>query len=78
MNEKLKRLFEVWKKKNGEDFYLFSFTWRNQQRWQIAKKDRTVSLAEIFGAPEIVGGVDLNQSYNIAQMIFTLQEALGL
>lgn len=78
MNEKLKRLFEVWKKKNGEDFYLFSFTWENQQRWQIAKKNRTVSLAEIFGAPEIVGGVDLNKSYNKAQMIFTLQEALGL
>ena len=78
MNEKLKRLFEVWKRKNGEDFYLFSFTWINQQRWQIAKKNRTVSLAEIFCAPEIVDGVDLNRSYNKAQIIFTLQQALGL
>lgn len=78
MDKKLKRLFEVWKKKNGEDFYLFSFTWINQQRWQIAKKNRTVSLVEILGAPEIVDGVDLNRSYNKAQMIFTLQQALGL
>lgn len=78
MNEKLKRLFEVWKKKNGEDFYLFSFTWRNQQRWQIAKKNKTVSLAEIFGEPEIVGGVNLNKSYNKAQLIFILQQVLGL
>lgn len=78
MNEKLKRLFEVWRKKNGEDFYLFSFTFENQQRWQIAKKNRAVFLAEILGAPEIVDGVDLNKSYNKAQLIFTLQQALGL
>lgn len=48
----------------GGTFYLFAFKVEGSPRWQIGKKDRVVSLSDIYGAPYIVGGVNLNASYS--------------
>ena len=60
----LEDLFKKWNKKMGGTFYLFSFKVEGSTRWQIGKKDRTVTLSDIYGAPYIVGGVNLNASYS--------------
>ncbi len=60
----LEDLFRKWNKKMGGTFYLFAFKVEGQLRWQIGKKDRIVSLSDIYGAPYIVGDVNLNASYS--------------
>lgn len=60
----LEELFSKWNKKMGGTFYLFAFKVKGPLRWQIGKKDRIVSLSDIYGAPYIVGGVNLNASYS--------------
>lgn len=74
----LKDLFSKWNKKMGGTFYLFAFKVEGQFRWQIAEKDRIVTLSDIYGAPYIVGGVNLNASYNRDSLIELMRNSLRL
>jgi hypothetical protein len=60
----LEDLFRKWNKKMGGTFYLFYFKVEGSFRWQIGEKDRIVTLSDLYGAPYIVGGVNLNASYS--------------
>ena len=60
----LEYLFGKWNEKMGGTFYLFSFKVESSTRWQIGEKDRIVTLSDVYGAPYIVGGVNLNASYS--------------
>lgn len=60
----LEDLFKKWNEKMGGSFYLFSFKVEDSTRWQIGKRNREVTLSDIYGAPYIVGGVNLNASYD--------------
>jgi hypothetical protein len=60
----LEDLFKKWNKKMGGTFYSFAFKVEGSLRWQIGKKDRIVTLSDIYGEPYIVGGVKLNTSYS--------------
>ena len=61
----------------GGTFYLFAFKVEGQFRWQIGKKDRIVTLSDIYGAPYIVGGVDLNASYCRDHLTTILKREIG-
>ena len=60
----LEDLFRKWNKKMGGTFYLFSFEVEGSTRWQIGEKNRIVTFSDVYGAPYIVGGVNLNASYS--------------
>lgn len=60
----LEDFFRKWNKKMGGTFYLFSFEVEGSTRWQIGKKNSEVTLSDVCGAPDIVGGVNLNASYS--------------
>lgn len=78
INQYLSELFREWNKKNGGDYYLFSFEPTHYAtRWQIGKRDRNVSLMDVAGAPYMVNGIDLNRSYDHLELIEALKEALN-
>lgn len=77
INQYLSELFGEWNKRNGGDYYLFSFVpTAYATRWQIAKKDRSVTAMELAGEPHIVDGIDLNKSYDHLDLIEALRGAL--
>lgn len=78
INQYLSELFREWNKKNGGDYYLFSFVPAYYAtRWQIAQKDRPVTAKELAGEPHIVNGIDLNRSYDHLELIEALKVALN-
>ena len=78
INQYLSELFREWNKRNGGDYYLFSFVPTHYAtRWQIGKRDRNVSLMDVAGGPYIVNGIDLNRSYDHLELIEALKEALN-
>lgn len=78
INQYLSELFREWNKKNGSDYYLFSFVPTHYAtRWQIAQKDRPVTAKELAGEPYTVNGIDLNRSYDHLELIEALQAALN-
>lgn len=78
INQYLSELFREWNKKNGGDYYLFSFLPTHYAtRWQIGKRDRNVSLMDVAGGPYIVNGIDLNRSYSHLVLIEALKVALN-
>lgn len=78
INQYLSALFREWNKRNGGDYYLFSFVPTHYAtRWQIGKRYRSVSLMDVAGGPYIVNGIDLNRSYDHLELIEALKEALN-
>lgn len=78
INQHLSELFREWNKRNGGDYYLFSFVpIHYATRWQIAQKDRPVTAMELAGEPHIVNGIDLNRSYDHLELIEALKAALN-
>ena len=78
INQYLSELFREWNKRNGGDYYLFSFVPTHcDTRFQIGKRDRNVSLMDLAGEPYIVSGIDLNRSYDHQELIEALKEALN-
>ena len=77
INQYLSELFREWNKRNGGDYYLFSFVpMAYATRWQIGKRDRNVSL-DVAGGPYIVNEIDLNRSYDHLELIKALKKALN-
>lgn len=78
INQYLSELFREWNKRNGGDYYLFSFVpTAYATRWQIAQKDRPVTAKELAGEPHTVNGIDLNRSYDHLELIEALKAALN-
>lgn len=78
INQYLSELFREWNKRNGGDYYLFTFVpIAYATRWQIAKKDRPVTAMELTGEPHEVNGIDLNRSYDHLELIEALKVALN-
>ena len=78
INDYLSELFREWNKRNGGDYYLFSFVPTHcATRWQIGKRDRNVSLMDVAGGPYIVNGIDLNGSYDHLELTEALKVALN-
>ena len=78
INQYLSALFREWNKRNGGDYYLFTFVPIDYAtRWQIAQKDRTVTAMELAGEPHEVNGINLNRSYDHLELIKALKEALN-
>lgn len=78
INQYLSELFREWNKRNGGDYYLFSFvTTHSDTRWQIGKRDRSVSLMDVAGAPYMVNEIDLNKSYDHLELIEALKKAIN-
>ena len=78
INQYLSELFREWNKRNGGDYYLFSFVpTHGATRFQIGKRDRSVSLMDVAGAPYMVNEIDLNRSYDHLELIKALKEALN-
>lgn len=78
INDYLSELFREWNKRNGGDYYLFSFVpTHGATRFQIGKRDRSVSLMDVAGGPYIVNGIDLNMSYDYWELIKALKKAIN-
>ena len=78
INQYLSELFREWNKRNGGDYYLFSFVPTHYAtRWQIAQKDRPVTAMDLAGGPHIVNGINLNRSYDHLELIEALKVALN-
>ena len=78
INQYLSELFREWNKRNGGDYYLFSFIpTAYATRWQIGKHGSSVSLMDVAGGPYIVNGIDLNRSYDHLELIKALKVALN-
>lgn len=78
INQYLSELFREWNKRNGGEYYLFSFVpTHGDTRFQIGKRDRNVSLMDVAGGPYIVNGIDFNRSYDHLEMIEALKKAIN-
>lgn len=78
INQYLSELFREWNKRNGGDYYLFSFVPTHcDARFQIGKRGRSVSQMDVAGAPYMVNGIDLNRSYDHHELIEALKEVLN-
>lgn len=78
INQYLSELFREWNKRNGGDYYLFSFVPTHcATRFQIGKRDRSVSLMDVAGAPYMVNEIDLNKSYDHLELIEALKKAIN-
>lgn len=78
INQYLSELFREWNKRNGGDYYLFSFVPTHcATRFQIGKRGRSVSQMDVAGAPYMVNGIDLNRSYDHLELIEALKEVIN-
>ena len=78
INQYLSELFREWNKRNGGDYYLFSFVPTHcDARFQIGKRNRSVSQMDVAGEPYMVNGINLNKSYDYLELIEALKEVIN-